>query len=101
MGKSNRVEARIFGSEYTIVGDASEEYILSITFYVDKKMRELAKVFPTASPEKIAVLAAINIADELFQYKENSSHLTQEIANTYESKAKKLISMIDKKLIGE
>lgn len=101
MAKSNRVEAKIFGSEYVITGDASEEYIRSITFYVDKKMRELAKSFPTASPEKIAVLAAINIADELFQYKETSSHVNQELASTYESKARKLISMIDKKLIGE
>ncbi len=101
MAKTNRVEAKIFGSEYIIAGDASEEYILSITLYVDKKMRELAKSFPTASPEKIAVLAAINIADELFQYKETSSHLNEELASVYEKKAKKLISMIDKKLIGE
>lgn len=101
MAKVNRVEARIFGSEYVITGEASEEYILSITFYVDKKMRELAKSFPTASPEKIAVLAAINIADELFQYKEASSHASHELVSTYEAKAKKLISMIDRKLIGE
>lgn len=100
MAKTNRVETKIFGTDYIITGDASEEYILSVTLYVDKKMRELAKTFPNASPEKIAVLTAINIADELFQYRETTSHLSEEIANAYESRAKKLISMIDKKLIG-
>jgi cell division protein ZapA len=99
--KPNRVEANIFGSDYTITGDASEEYIRSITLYVDKKMRELAKVFPKASSEKLAVLVAINITDELFQHKENIHATTEEMTQAYDEKAKKLISMIDQRLIGD
>lgn len=99
--KPNRVEANIFGSDYTITGDASEEYIRSITLFVDKKIRELAKAFPNASKEKLAVLAAINIADEFFQYKENFLSSKDEISEVYEEKTKKLISMIDQRLIGD
>lgn len=102
MSGSNKVEANIFGADYTIAGDASEEYIRSITVYVDGRMRELAKVFPGASPLKLAVLAAINITDEMFQLKETTAPETDpKVVSVYEEKTQKLISMIDKSLIGE
>ncbi len=100
MSNPTRVEANIYGSDYTIAGDASEEYIRSITLYVDARMRELAKVFPQAPPLKLAVLAAINITDEMFQNKEIPKG-NPEVEAVYEQKARKLISMLDKSLIGE
>ncbi|MCB1177034.1 MAG: cell division protein ZapA [Leptospiraceae bacterium] len=102
MPESSRVEANIFGSDYTIAGDASEEYIRSITVFVDNKMRELAKVLPNASALKIAVLTAINITDEMFQLKESpDSEYNAKIVHEYNEKTKKLISMLDKSLIGD
>ncbi len=102
MSSPNKVEANIYGVDYTIAGDASEEYIRSITVYVDNRMRELSKVFPNASPLKLAVLTAINITDELFQMKETPvSQSNPELETAYKEKAQKLISMIDKSLIGD
>ncbi len=98
--KPNRVEVSIFGSDYTIIGEASEAYILSIALFVDKKMQELSKAFPNVSKEKLAVLAAINITDEFFQYKEQNLFTQNEIEEIYQEKTKKLISMIDQSLIG-
>jgi cell division protein ZapA (FtsZ GTPase activity inhibitor) len=65
-------------------------------------MRELSKVFPNASPLKLAVLSAINITDELFQLKEAPvSKANPELEIAYKEKTQKLISMIDKSLIGD
>jgi len=99
MPKLNRVEANIYGESYTITGEASEEYIRSITYFVDSKMTELAEIFPNASKLKLAVLAAVNITDELFQLKEIP--VNAEIVSEYENRAKRLISMLDKGIVGE
>ena len=59
------VDVEIFGGKYTIKGDADPEYVRQLARYVDDKMRMLARKSPgTANPQKIAVLAALNIADE-------------------------------------
>ncbi|MCE9502056.1 MAG: cell division protein ZapA, partial [Leptospira sp.] len=70
---ASRIEVKIFGSDYVIAGDANPEHILSITNFVDSQMKELARAFPNLSVQKLAVLAAVNIADELFQLKANKT----------------------------
>ncbi|MDX1959794.1 MAG: cell division protein ZapA [Leptospiraceae bacterium] len=100
-----RVEARIFGSEYTITGEADAEYILAITRYLDSKMKELAEIYPNANPLKLAVLAGINITDELFQERQNPTmdainEENLDIVNEYESRTRKMISLIDEGLSG-
>ncbi|MCB1142281.1 MAG: cell division protein ZapA [Leptospiraceae bacterium] len=101
-----RIEATIFNNEYIITGDADPEYIRSITEYVDRKMKELSNVFPNTSPLKLAVLASVNITDELFQLRSQSSEsqntsIQIENAEIYEEKTRKLISLLDKGLSGE
>lgn len=63
--KKNRVVVDIYGEEYIIKGDATQEYITMIAKYVDKKMRQIANRDPRLSPTKVAVLVALNITDEL------------------------------------
>ncbi len=99
MSSLTKVELKIFGQDYIIAGEASEEYIRSLGLFVNSKMEELSKVFPNANPVKLAVLAAVNIADELFQMKEVP--MNAEVVSMYEEKTKMLISMLDKGLIGE
>ncbi|MCC6275235.1 MAG: cell division protein ZapA [Leptospiraceae bacterium] len=93
-----KVEARIYGSEYIISGSDSRDYILELTAYVDRKMRELAELSPSLSAQKLAVLSAVNIADELFQEKNNKVH---SIDSKVEEKTKKLISLLEEGLIGD
>ena len=59
------VKVTIFGEEYSIRGYADTEYILRVADYVDKKMREIALRSKNRAPHKIAVLTALNLADEL------------------------------------
>ena len=65
--KGTRVD--IFGSEYTVKGKESPEYIKEIADYVNKKMENLSKKSALISPQKIAILSAVNITEEYFKLK--------------------------------
>jgi len=67
MDPKNVVQVQIFGHSYTIRGEADEEYILGVAAYVDRKMREITEKLPVASLSKVAILASLNIADELMK----------------------------------
>ena len=64
--ESTTTIVNIMGADYPITGKAPSEYINKIAGYVDAKMKEISSEIQLKSREKIAVLAAINIADELF-----------------------------------
>ena len=59
----------IYGSEYTIKGDIDKEYISKLAEFVDIKMKEIADQTKIASTQRLAVLTALYIADELFSMK--------------------------------
>ena len=67
MDAKNVVQVQIFGHSYTIRGEAEQEYIMGVAAYVDRKMREVTEKLPVASLSKVAILASLNIADELFK----------------------------------
>lgn len=67
MSQKNKTVVRIAGNEYTLLADLPEEYIHKVAIYVDKKMAEVAKQRDNLSTAMIAVLAAINIADEVME----------------------------------
>jgi cell division protein ZapA len=76
MDSKNMVQVQIFGHSYTIRGEADQTYILSVAAYVDRKMREVTEKLPVESLSKVAILASLNIADELF--KERAQRESQE-----------------------
>ncbi|MDQ1407704.1 MAG: cell division protein ZapA, partial [Acidobacteriaceae bacterium] len=59
------VKAQIFGQTYTISGELDEDYVLKLARFVDEKMRAVANATSTVDTQKVAVLAALAIADEL------------------------------------
>ena len=64
--EKTRVNISILGKEYSIVSQVDPEYIKKAAEYLDRKMREVSKAYPNITEAKIAVLAALNITDELF-----------------------------------
>lgn len=83
------IEIEIYGNKYRICvkGEEDEKYISQLTSYVDKKMREVALKSRSSDLAKIAVLTALNIADELFlsekrieELREALNHLEIELA---------------------
>ena len=69
--KSNKVDVRILNDHYVIKGNAEKAYIEKVAAYVDLKMKQLTLKNPYLSPLKIAVLAAVNITDELFRLQDD------------------------------
>lgn len=69
--KVNRVSVRIMDEDYVIRGNAGTAHIEKVAAYVDLKMKQLGLKNPCLSPKKTAVLAAVNIADELFRLQED------------------------------
>jgi cell division protein ZapA len=62
---SNSVKVQIFGQTYTILGELDERYVQKLAAYVDGKMSAIADATSTIDTQKVAVLAALAIADEL------------------------------------
>jgi cell division protein ZapA len=59
------VKVQIFGQPYAIRGELDEVYVQKLATYVDGKMRAIAEAGATVDTQKVAVLAALAIADEL------------------------------------
>jgi cell division protein ZapA len=62
---SGPVKVEIFGQTYSIQGDLDQAYVQKLAKYVDEKMNAIADVTRTVDTQKVAVLAALAIADEL------------------------------------
>jgi cell division protein ZapA len=68
MSDSSRVvTVDIQGLRYPIRSELDEAYVVELARYVDGKMARSGHEVPTGESLKIAVLAALNIADELFR----------------------------------
>jgi len=64
------VEVSILGQRYFLKGKDSPEYMKTLAGFVDSKMREILKESPNMPPLKAAILACLNISDELFKLKQ-------------------------------
>lgn len=64
---STVVKVRIGGEEYSIRGNASEQYIRELGRKVDEKIKEVQQNSPNLTRHQMAILAAINLADELLK----------------------------------
>ncbi|WZL74507.1 cell division protein ZapA [Clostridiaceae bacterium 35-E11] len=78
MSNKNKVIVRIYGQEYTMVGWESREYMQKVANYVDDKMIDIAKNSKKLSTAMVAVLTALNVADEYFKTKVEVEKLEKE-----------------------
>lgn len=93
--EDNLIRLTVFGEEYTVKSKAEASYLRNIAKYVDRHMREISENLPQNQPTlRIAVLAAMNIADELFDLRKEADELKQ----TYDLKATELTNVIDEAL---
>ena len=65
--KPNQVHVEIFGQTYTLSAGADAGYVEQLAAHVDAQMREVSKSAGAVDSLRVAVLAALNIADECFQ----------------------------------
>lgn len=62
--KKERTTVSIFGQDYTIVGDEEPSHVIEVAKRVDSMMREIRKHNPYLDMTKLAVLTAINVAND-------------------------------------
>jgi cell division protein ZapA len=65
------LDVEILGQKFTISSEAEEGYMLKVAGYVDNKMQELMQASKPVSKSNVAMLAALNIADELHRLKDS------------------------------
>lgn len=64
------LDVEILGQKFTISSDAEEGYMLKVAGYVDGKMQELVQAPKPVAKANVAMLAALNIADEYHRLKD-------------------------------
>lgn len=89
------IRVTIMGREYPIRADADEAYIRKIASYLDERMNAVMKADPGRTPLNIAVLTALNLADELFALKRDR----QKQLDAFTQKAKDFSRQIEKELL--
>jgi cell division protein ZapA len=65
------LDVEILGQRFTISSDAEEGYMLKVASYVDGKMQELMQASKPVAKTNVAMLAALNIADEFHRLKDS------------------------------
>lgn len=74
-GEVTSVRVQIFGEEHIIKGQASQEYIEELALSVDIRLEEIQKGNPMLPRHQVAILVAINLANELEKLKEEHKEL--------------------------
>lgn len=74
------IKVEIYDQSYTIRSDGDSEYIRQLAEYVDLRMREISSGTLTVDSRKVAILAALYIADELHQLKKIQEQADEQLA---------------------
>jgi len=90
-----QIKVNIFGAEYTLVSDDDENYVLQIAKSVDEKMREIDKSSTLKSPTKVAILSALNFAEELFQERLYREKLIDQVNEEARKMNRTLIDLLE------
>jgi cell division protein ZapA len=75
-GNDNSTIVEIFGATYPVRGEGDPDYLTELARFVDSRMRDVASQVATVDPMKIAILAALNIADEFSRYRKQRESAT-------------------------
>jgi cell division protein ZapA len=88
------VKIDIYDQSYNVNADQNEEYVKQLAAYLDSKMRAVAEAARTVDSLKVAVLAALNIADEMFTLRERQ----REIEGPIRERVEKCVTLVEKAL---
>ncbi|MCY4390134.1 MAG: cell division protein ZapA [Desulfurellaceae bacterium] len=73
------MEVHIFGQTFTVTSEDDEQYVREIASFVDQRMRQITESAKVTVPFRVAIMAALSIADELAKsgQQESSQQETQ------------------------
>src|SRR5262245_29233151 len=90
----NVAKLKIYDQTYSVQGEETAEYYEQLAQYVDGKMRKISAGAKVADTQKLAVLAALNIADDYFKIKEAFEDLVRLIEERSRAARKKLDAVL-------
>ena len=64
-------EISIMGQKFMIKSDSNDDYIRRVAEFVDMKINEVMQSTKSVASLNVAILAAMNIADEYFKFRED------------------------------
>src|SRR5205085_9690524 len=74
------IRVEIYNQTYNIRSDGDSEYVIGLAEFVDRRMREISSGTLTVDSLKVAILAALHIADELHRLKRLHEQADQQLA---------------------
>jgi cell division protein ZapA len=77
---SPTIKVEIYDQAYTVRSDGDPEYLRELAQYVDERMREISSGTLTVDSRKVAILAALYIADELQQLRRATGMMDEQLA---------------------
>ncbi|SRR5712692_4204538 len=96
MAEGRVIPVQIHGQRYPIRSTLDPEYVARLALYVDEKIRAAADTAPTGDSLRLAVLTALNIADELFRCRDVNRTRDGRLAE----RAEELERLVDRLLIA-
>jgi cell division protein ZapA len=74
------IRVEIYNQTYNIRSDGDSEYLMQLADFVDARMREISSGTLTVDSLKVAILAALHIADELHRMKQTYEQADSQLA---------------------
>jgi cell division protein ZapA len=91
--KPSLIHVEIFGQTYAVKAGADPAYVERLASFVDGQMKEVGRASGAVDSVRIAVLAALNLADECFRLRkelEEAQALTASVDKTHDERVKRL-----------
>ena len=89
------LKVKILGQDYVVRSSAGQKYLNEVSAYVNEKMEEIkASGIDDSQQLRIAILAAMNITDELLAYKKDK----QKFVDKVEAKTRAITEFIDNRI---
>lgn len=88
-----RFNIKVMGQEFSVLSDRGDEYVEGVVNYVNDRASELGFTSKDVPNISIAILVALNIADELFKFKEEK----KAFYNQLENRSQDLINYIEER----
>ncbi len=86
-----RFEVRILGQDLSVISDSGDEHVENVIRYVSEKVEEAGKAAGSKNALNIAILAALNIADEYLRMR----GVKENVYSQLESRSEQLINLIN------
>jgi cell division protein ZapA len=88
-------DVEIFSAIYHVRGEQNPERLRELAAFVDRRMQDVAQEVATVDTAKIAILAALNIAEELFGIRKRQEGERAEIEERVTALAEELESVLE------